>query len=178
MSAHTGLYAVMMAGLVYGLWGSSKHAAIGLASVPCLLVGSAVSGACRLPAYLCCVPFLRPCDLTKRLFADVDKTTGWGVSGIDGWCCPVVTLPPAELTDDIGERIQYMAAITFLVGVMSLLVGMFRLGFVLNFLSRPVLSGFMSAAACITGVSVSKVFPSLASPSPRRASFEGPCGKR
>lgn len=41
----------------------------------------------------------------------------------------------------------------FMVGVTQLLMGVFRLGFLVNFLSHPVISGFTSAAALIIGLS-------------------------
>jgi SulP family sulfate permease len=39
--------------------------------------------------------------------------------------------------------------LAFLVGAIQLLLGLFRMGFLVNFLSRPVISGFTSAAALI-----------------------------
>lgn len=42
--------------------------------------------------------------------------------------------------------------LAFMVGVTQFLLGVFRLGFVVNFLSKPVISGFTSAAAMIIGV--------------------------
>lgn len=51
---------------------------------------------------------------------------------------------------------QYVAAAVFmalLVGAIQLLLGGLKLGFLSNFLSRPVLSGFTSAAAIIIGFS-------------------------
>jgi len=41
--------------------------------------------------------------------------------------------------------------LAFVVGSIQLLMGLFRLGFIVNFLSRPVISGFTSAAALIIG---------------------------
>ncbi|WP_157972941.1 SulP family inorganic anion transporter [Aureibaculum luteum] len=43
--------------------------------------------------------------------------------------------------------------LTIMVGVLQFLVGIFRLGFIVNFLSRPVLTGFVSAAAIIIAFS-------------------------
>ncbi|MGH9037178.1 MAG: SulP family inorganic anion transporter, partial [Acidimicrobiia bacterium] len=45
------------------------------------------------------------------------------------------------------------ASLAVMVGLMRLAMGLGRLGFVVNFLSRPVLSGFTSAAALIIAVS-------------------------
>ncbi|HMQ47789.1 MAG TPA: solute carrier family 26 protein [Saprospiraceae bacterium] len=43
--------------------------------------------------------------------------------------------------------------LAFLVGTIQFLMGLFRLGFLVNFLSHPVISGFTSAAAIIIGLS-------------------------
>lgn len=42
--------------------------------------------------------------------------------------------------------------LAFMMGVIQLLFGVFRLGFLVNFLSKPVISGFTSAAALIIGL--------------------------
>ncbi|MFK7979908.1 MAG: SulP family inorganic anion transporter [Saprospiraceae bacterium] len=54
-----------------------------------------------------------------------------------------------------GTELYIMLAITlaFMVGLIQFLLGVFRLGFLVNFLSHPVISGFTSAAALIIGLS-------------------------
>ena len=54
-----------------------------------------------------------------------------------------------------GTEAYISLAITLalMVGVIQLLLGVFRLGFLVNFLSHPVISGFTSAAALIIGLS-------------------------
>jgi len=47
----------------------------------------------------------------------------------------------------------YAVLLALMVGVMQLGMGLFRLGFLVNFLSHPVVSGFTSAAALIIGFS-------------------------
>ncbi|WP_206208132.1 SulP family inorganic anion transporter [Wenyingzhuangia fucanilytica] len=42
--------------------------------------------------------------------------------------------------------------LAFCVGVIQLLLGLGRLGFIVNFLSKPVISGFSSAAAIVIGI--------------------------
>ncbi|MBW2732661.1 MAG: solute carrier family 26 protein [Deltaproteobacteria bacterium] len=52
-----------------------------------------------------------------------------------------------------SEFIAYAILISLMVGVIQLAMGVFRLGFLVNFLSHPVVSGFTSAAALIIGFS-------------------------
>ncbi len=49
--------------------------------------------------------------------------------------------------------IQLALSLAFLVGIIQTLMGFLRAGFLVNFLSHPVLSGFTSAAAVIIGFS-------------------------
>jgi SulP family sulfate permease len=49
--------------------------------------------------------------------------------------------------------VMYAVLLAGMVGVIQLLMGVFRLGFLVNFLSHPVVSGFTSAAALIIGFS-------------------------
>ncbi len=48
--------------------------------------------------------------------------------------------------------IEIAILLALIVGAIQLLMGIFRLGFIVNFLSKPVISGFTSAAAIIIGV--------------------------
>ncbi|MAT55764.1 MAG: sodium-independent anion transporter [Saprospirales bacterium] len=54
-----------------------------------------------------------------------------------------------------SPEVYLMLAVTlaFMVGLFQFLMGVFRLGFLVNFLSHPVISGFTSAAAIIIGLS-------------------------
>lgn len=52
-----------------------------------------------------------------------------------------------------SEFIEMTIVLALMVGVIQFLMGLFRLGFVVNFLSHPVISGFTSAAALIIGFS-------------------------
>ena len=49
--------------------------------------------------------------------------------------------------------IQLAITVAFLVGAIQFLLGLFRMGFLVNFLSHPVTSGFTSAAALVIGIS-------------------------
>ncbi len=54
---------------------------------------------------------------------------------------------------EIGTQhfIEFAILLSFLMGAMQLIFGVFKLGFLVNFLSKPVISGFTSAAALIIG---------------------------
>lgn len=59
-----------------------------------------------------------------------------------------------EIAEVGSDRFIHLAIMTALgVGMFQLLMGLFRMGFLVNFLSHPVLSGFTSAAAIIIGAS-------------------------
>lgn len=51
------------------------------------------------------------------------------------------------------QYLMYALTLAFLVGLIQFGMGMLRLGFVVNFLSHPVINGFTSAAAIIIGLS-------------------------
>lgn len=51
------------------------------------------------------------------------------------------------------EYVRYVLLLSLMVGVTQFLMGFFRLGFLVNFLSHAVISGFTSAAAIIIGLS-------------------------
>ena len=53
----------------------------------------------------------------------------------------------------LEDYISMALFLAFLVGILQLVMGFFRMGFLANFLSRPVVSGFTSAAALVIAVS-------------------------
>lgn len=63
------------------------------------------------------------------------------------------------------EYIAYMALLTLLVGVLQIAFGALRLGMLVNFLSLPVIAGFINAAAVIIAASqIGKLFGVSAEP--------------
>lgn len=52
-----------------------------------------------------------------------------------------------------GEYIAAALSLTFLSGLLLLMLGLLRLGFMANFLSHPVISAFITASAIIIGLS-------------------------
>lgn len=66
----------------------------------------------------------------------------------------IVAAGVATLAEVGSENfIEFAILLAFMMGVLQILFGVFRLGFIVNFLSKPVISGFTSAAALIIGFS-------------------------
>lgn len=59
----------------------------------------------------------------------------------------------APLAETPDQYIAYSILLALMIGVLQLLFGLLKLGFLVNLLSHPVLSGFISAAAIIIGMS-------------------------
>lgn len=99
----------------------------------------------------------------------------WGSSGqlATGPVAVVSLLTAAALTpmaaQGSGEYVVLAVALAFLVGCIQLALGAFRLGFVVNFLSHPVIAGFTSAAAII--IALSQLNKMLGVPMPRSDVF-------
>ncbi|VXD13696.1 Sulfate transporter [Planktothrix serta PCC 8927] len=65
----------------------------------------------------------------------------------------VATAVSAMASENTPEYWGYALTLALMVGIIELLIGIFRLGFVANFLSQAVISGFISAAAILIGFS-------------------------
>jgi SulP family sulfate permease len=65
----------------------------------------------------------------------------------------VLTSVSALAEPGSGEYIALATLLAFMVGAIQLAMGLFKMGFVVNFLSHPVISGFTSGAAIIIGLS-------------------------
>ena len=62
------------------------------------------------------------------------------------------------------QYVQYALVLALLVGIIQFGMGLVRLGFLVNFLSHPVISGFTSAAAIVIGFSQLKHLLGLSMP--------------
>lgn len=65
----------------------------------------------------------------------------------------------------LAQYIAMVAVLALLVGAIQLILGLLRMGFLVNFLSKPVISGFTSAAAIIIIFSQLKHLLGTAAPS-------------
>jgi SulP family sulfate permease len=97
-----GLYAVTVPLILYALFGSSRHLAVGPDAI-------------------------------------ISMLTAAGIAALQ------------TSTDE--EYLLYVLTLTLMVGIIRLAMGLMKLGFVVNFLSRPVINGFTSAAAVVIGLS-------------------------
>lgn len=71
----------------------------------------------------------------------------------------LLTLQGVQTLAEPGSAnfIAYAVTLALMVGVLQIGMGVFKLGFLTNFLSHPVISGFTSAAALIIGASQLKL---------------------
>ena len=54
---------------------------------------------------------------------------------------------------EVSDYVSVVLFLTLLIGGLQLLFGLLRMGFFINFLSKPIISGFTSAAAILIGLS-------------------------
>ncbi|MDA0379176.1 MAG: sulfate permease [Bacteroidetes bacterium] len=97
-----GLYASLVPLLIYSLFGTSRHLAVGVVAIDSLIVAAGVA-----------------------------------------------SLAPGSAADALS--LTFLLAL--MVGIIQVVMGLLRFGFVVNLLSRPVITGFTGAAALIIGFS-------------------------
>ncbi|XP_060593514.1 prestin-like isoform X2 [Ruditapes philippinarum] len=147
-----GLYMSFFPVLLYFLFGSSKHVSMGTFAVACLMIGSAVSkGMDSLGE-----DFLssKPVVLSSENQTQVVLNETFG--NFTGNQSETTTRKSISTADDTSEmspeeldlRLQFAMSVTFMVGVIQLIMGVFRLGFITVYLSDPLISGFTTGAAC------------------------------
>ena len=97
-----------------------------------------------------------------RLYASIVPLIIYGLLGSSRTLAvgpvAIVSLMVASTLGEVVDNgaISYLAGavlLAFISGSLLLLMGLFRLGFLVNFLSHPVISGFTSAAALVIGFS-------------------------
>uniref|UniRef100_A0A4W5K2Z6 Solute carrier family 26 member 4 n=1 Tax=Hucho hucho TaxID=62062 RepID=A0A4W5K2Z6_9TELE len=131
-----GLYSAFFPILTYFLLGTSRHISVGPFPVTCLMVGSVV---------LTLAPddhFLLPGN-------------GTGVNGTkaDGI---VVDVEAME-----AQRIMVASSMTVLVGLFQVVMGVLQVGFLVRYLSDPLVGGFTTAAAFHVLISQLKIVLSV-----------------
>jgi high affinity sulfate transporter 1 len=88
---------------------------------------------------------LYSCILPMLLYALVGGSRQLQV-GPDAATCTLVgaVLAPLAVAGEPGQAVALCAVLTLMVGACSILAGVLRFGFVANFLSRPILVGFLN----------------------------------
>ncbi|CAM9911916.1 unnamed protein product [Lampetra fluviatilis] len=133
-----GLYSSFYPPLVYCLLGTSRHISVGLFPVVSLMVGT----------------------VTVRLVPD-----DGGAVALEAGNETLGNATVATPSDVDARRVAVAASVTCLVGIIQLCLGALRVGFVSIFLSSPLVSGFMTAAAFHVLVSQLKYLFGLSVPS-------------
>ncbi|GFQ68901.1 sodium-independent sulfate anion transporter [Trichonephila clavata] len=95
--------------------------------------------------------------LREHLYGLYTAFMGSFVYAVFGTCKDLVIGPTSVMALMTAQYVQiggpaYAALLTFLSGCFQLILGIFNLGFLMDFISAPVLSGFTSAAAIITAI--------------------------
>ncbi len=75
------------------------------------------------------------------------------------------TISLIAVDGDINRYIELSLLLTLIIGIFQFVFGFIKLGFLVNFLSRPVISGFTTAAALI--IAVNQIKPILGIDIPR-----------
>ncbi|XP_052410820.1 pendrin [Carassius gibelio] len=119
-----GLYSAFFPILTYFVLGTSRHISVGPFPVTCLMVGSVV---------LTLAPdehFLRPANITAVNETVTDER-----------------LMEADVEAREAQRIMVACTMTMLVGLFQVAMGLMQVGFLVRYLSDPLVGGFTTAAA-------------------------------
>ncbi|XP_056001292.1 sulfate transporter-like isoform X2 [Ostrea edulis] len=128
-----GLYTSFFPVIIYFFFGTSRHISIGTFAVACLMMGSAIEKGLKSPS----ISIIETCNNVSNSMATTNVTNQTG---------PLYTL---ECTDNSeAVKLEIAMAVTFMVGIIQLVMGLARLGFVTTYLSDPLISGFTTGAAC------------------------------
>jgi sulfate transporter 4 len=135
-----GLYAGFMPTIVYALMGTSHQLAVGPVAMVSLLVNAGLDG--QLTAAQCPAMYCPDGEGTATCYPSFDETmrkSGTAPQGVPYECG--------------AEYAKLAFLLSFLVGFIQLGAGVLRAGYLVSFLSHPVVSGFTSGAAVIIGLS-------------------------
>eukprot|EP00928_Gymnodinium_smaydae_P099677 TRINITY_DN9578_c0_g3_i1.p1 TRINITY_DN9578_c0_g3~~TRINITY_DN9578_c0_g3_i1.p1 ORF type:complete len:714 (+),score=113.12 TRINITY_DN9578_c0_g3_i1:87-2228(+) len=136
---------------------SAKDLAGG-ATLGCILVAQSLAHADLCKVKLICGPY--SCVLPPIIYSLFGTCVHSSVG--TGGLVSLLTGEQMAKYGDLEERTHACAIFTLLVGVIITLMGVLRLAFLVRFLSRPALSGFITASALL--IIVSQVKPMLGLP--------------
>lgn len=141
LPAVTGLYTAFVPILVYMAMGTSRHISLGTFAVVCLMVGHVVDREVEQslsPTPTAPAPTNPPLDgsVNEVLRNSIYKHESNGSSSNE-----------QDLLDE--KKLEVAVALSMLVGLLQLLMGLLKLGFVAVYLSDPIISGFTTGAAIL-----------------------------
>lgn len=134
-----GLYMAFFPVLIYFIFGTSKHISMGTVALCSLLTGSVISR------------FYNPTLASSVLGQNVTDS--------------LVQIAESESTDPNDPieieipshvKIAIASSLCLLVGLVQLVMGMFRMGFITTYMSDPMIGGFTTGAAVHVGTSQMK----------------------
>lgn len=153
-----GLYVSFFPPIIYFFFGSSKHISIGTMAVVSLMVGSVVD---QQLGKLTLLPSAGSSTNDTELILPVTNVTI--INDTTSYDIPsnstTKTTSPVGQSDIcdvdnivdvacVNYKIGVATALTLLVGLWQFLQGVLKLGFLINYLSDPLISGFTTGAAC------------------------------
>ncbi|CAG2193140.1 unnamed protein product [Mytilus edulis] len=125
-----GLYTSFFPVIMYFFFGSSKHISMGTFAVTSLMVGAVVERG--YDQYSSETTFTS--DFSELNSTQVNQTN-------------TTTMSPVADQNFDHIKLGMAMSVTFVAGVIQLLLGIFRLGYLASFLSDPLISGFTCGAA-------------------------------
>ncbi|KAL5111393.1 Prestin [Taenia crassiceps] len=120
-----GLYCSMCASFFYFFLGTSRHLSLGTLAILSLLVGSCLD---------------RNVPQSLLLPNKSSESSDEGSSSMSD-------------ADNVADRVFLASALAMTVGIMQLIMGLLRLGFLTRLLSRPMLAGFTVGSSVYVGIS-------------------------
>mmetsp|Transcript_2562 Transcript_2562/g.6515 ORF Transcript_2562/g.6515 Transcript_2562/m.6515 type:complete len:727 (-) Transcript_2562:71-2251(-) len=131
----------------------------GAITLGCILVAQSLAHADLCKVALICGPY--GCILPPLLYSLFGTCIHSSV-GTGGLVSLLTGEQLMKFSDDEDERTRAGAIFTLLVGLVISLMGAFRLSFLVRFLSRPALSGFITASAIL--IMLSQIKPMIGLP--------------
>ncbi|XP_065323261.1 prestin-like isoform X2 [Gordionus sp. m RMFG-2023] len=119
-----GLYTSFFPVIIYCIFGTSKHISIGTYAVVSIMLGNVIS---------------------KYTTNDIIPLTNDAL--IKNYTVIVNSKSTPDLPSQTDIAVQVALSITFLVGIMQMLLGIFRIGFITTYMSTPIVRGFTTGAS-------------------------------
>ncbi|XP_045165189.2 sulfate transporter-like [Mercenaria mercenaria] len=142
-----GLYMSFFPVLLYFFFGSSRHISVGANSVACLMLGSAVSKGIDSLSGSAEKSGLVSLVLGNQTVNQTGSSEG-NHSEYQTTESSVADDTAAVSDEELELRLQFAMSVTFLSGAIQLLMSIFRLGFITEYLSDALISGFMTGVSC------------------------------